>query len=120
MTISQWPTMCEPRPMMQRLPIETTGSVGISWPGRHAGGDARAGPDDRPRPDVDQVLVVDGALGEDQARPSPMSPEAPAPGVVRSDGPELARRVPPGVDQPRRGRGAAGAGSDRAQLTTAS
>ena len=32
-TISQWPTMCEPRPIRLRLPMDTTGSVGITCPG---------------------------------------------------------------------------------------
>ena len=32
-SMDQWPTMCDPRPMTQRLPMRTTGSVGISWPG---------------------------------------------------------------------------------------
>jgi hypothetical protein len=33
MSTSKWPTMWLPRPIMHRLPIRTTGSVTICWPG---------------------------------------------------------------------------------------
>ena len=68
-------------------------------PRRHPRGEARTGPDDRPVPDVDQVLVVDRPLGEDHARTSAHPAEATATGVIRTDGAELTRGLPGRVHQ---------------------
>ena len=68
--------------------------------GRHPAVIDAPGPDDRLGADVDEVLVVDGALGEQQARPRPHPPEAPAPGVAGPDRPEVGGAVPCRVHQP--------------------
>jgi hypothetical protein len=52
---------------------------------------------------VDVVLVVDGSLREEQARPSPHGPEATTAPVIGSDGAQLSGGLPRGVDQTRCG-----------------
>ena len=57
------------------------------------------GPDDRLGPDVDEVLVVEGALGEEQAGAGAHAAEALPPGVAGADRPEVGRALPGGVHQ---------------------
>ncbi len=59
-------------------------------PGREAG----AGTDDGLVADVNQVLVVDGALGEEQAGPGAHLPEAAPARIVGADRPQLGGPVP--------------------------
>ena len=58
------------------------------------------GPDDRLGPDVNEVLVVDGALGKQDAGPGAHPTEALPAGIARADRPELGRAVPGRVHQP--------------------
>ena len=86
---------------------------------RHAGRDGGAGPDDRLGPDVDQVLVVDGALGEEQAGAGAHAARSAARGGRRARS-RRARRPPsqagvhqPGQRPPQRCRGGSGPSSRR-------
>ena len=66
----------------------------------HPGRDGGAGADDGLGADVDQVLVVDGALGEEQAGTLAHAAETPTPGIVRPDRPQLGGTLPGRVDEP--------------------
>src|SRR6516165_6748250 len=65
--------------------------------GGHPGGQRHARADDRLLPDVDQVLVEDGALGEEDAGAPAHATEAAASLVVRPDRTEVAGRLPGGA-----------------------
>ena len=97
--------------------MDTTGSVGISWPGAIPAEMETSGPDDGLGADVDEMLVVEGTLGEEEAGAMAHPPETPAPGIVRPDRPQLDARPPtsraPDRDRARR----SGPGRERAQLT---
>ena len=101
MTISQCPTMCEPRPMSAAAPDGDDGVGRHLLSRRHPGGDGGAGTDDRLRADVDQMLVVEGPLGEEQAGARAHPAEAPAPRVVGADRPEVGGALPGRVHQAR-------------------
>ena len=58
-----------------------------------------SGTDDGLGPDVNEVLVVEGALGEEQAGPGAHSAEAAPAGIVRADRPEFGRALPGRMDQ---------------------
>ena len=88
--------------MRQRLPIDTTGSV-ASAVGAMCGRNGGTVAHDRLGPNVDQVLVVDGALREQQAGPGPHSLPKQHPRIVRAHGPARPRRVhQPGKGTPQR------------------
>ena len=80
--------------------METTGSVGITCPGAIPAEMEAHGPDDRLGADVDQVLVVEGALGEQQAGPGAHPSEAAPPRVIGADRPQLGGTLPRRVHQP--------------------
>ncbi len=68
-------------------------------PGRNRG----VGAHDGLGSDVDEMLVVEGTLGEEEARAMPHPPESPPTGIARPDRPELECALPRCVDQTRQG-----------------
>ena len=85
---------------------------------RHAGRDGGTRADDGLGPDVDQVLVVDGALGEQQAGPGPIRPKRRPRGSSGPIAPEIGGTLPgrvhePGQRPPQRSRGGSGPSSRR-------
>ena len=102
-TISQWPDDVR-APADEAAAADGHDRVGRHLLSRrHAGRNGGARADDRLGPDVDQVLVVDGALGEEQAGPGAHAAEASAPWVVGADRPEVGRTLPGRVHQPGQG-----------------
>ena len=112
-TISQWPDDVRAAPD-EGAAADGDDRIGRHLlPRRHAGRDGSARPDDRLGPDVDQMLVVESALGEQQARAGAHAPEAAAPGGRRGrsrrDRPHPPGRVhQPGQGPPQRCREGAG------------